>query len=80
MHQDNIEFGRLRPGLRARVDLYLASVGQGFNAGTAYRARLHDLVALDALSDAQLIAMGLTRADIPAFVFGDLLNAPVRRA
>ncbi|WP_146344649.1 hypothetical protein [Falsiphaeobacter marinintestinus] len=78
MQHDHVDISSLRPGLRARVDLYLVSLGLGFNAGLAYRDRLHDLIALDSLSDAQLIAMGLDRTQIPAFVFSDLLAPPQR--
>lgn len=73
MQQQPIDITFLRPGLRTRLDLYFAQIGQGFNTARACRERLHDLVALDSLSDAQLRAIGLTRADIPAFVFADLL-------
>ncbi len=72
--EDTLDITILRPGLRARVDLYFAGIGQGFNTGMAYRDRLHDLAALDGLSDAALIAMGLTRSQIPAFVFADLFS------
>ncbi|MDP2580844.1 hypothetical protein Q8W37_12955 [Shimia thalassica] len=60
--------------LLQRLDLFLVSQGMGFNAGTEKRRRLHDAFALDALSDCQLAYMGMTRADIPAFVFADLLG------
>lgn len=74
MQHNQMDFRTISPSLRARVDLYLVSIGLGFNTGLAYRDRLHDLAALDSLSDAQLIAMGLNRPQIPAFVFGDLLS------
>ncbi len=57
-----------------RMDLFLASQGMGFNAGTERRRRLHDAYALDALSDCQLASLGLTRDQIPAYVFADLLG------
>ena len=62
--------------LMARIDLFLVEQGMGFNVGMEKRRRLHEAYALDALSDAQLTLMGLSRADIPAFVFADLLGAP----
>jgi hypothetical protein len=61
-------------GLMARMDLFLASQGMGFNAGIERRRRLHEAWALNALSDPELTAMGLARKDIPAFVFADLLG------
>ena len=64
-------------GLLARIDLFLASRGMGFNPDSERRRRLHEAFALDAMSDAELAAIGLRRRDIPAFVFADLLSETV---
>ncbi|GAA6163776.1 hypothetical protein NBRC116590_14800 [Pelagimonas sp. KU-00592-HH] len=78
MNEDepDIEFRAGR--LLQRIDMFLASQGMGFNAGTERRRRLHEAYALDALSDCELAYMGMNRADIPAFVFADLLGGGAR--
>ncbi len=76
MPNDQIHITALSPGWRVRLDWYLASCGQGFNAGMIGRDRLHDVAALEALSDVELSDLGLERADIPALVFADLFGVP----
>ena len=61
----------VRPGLRARIDLYFAELGQGFNAADFVRRRLPSIVSLDAMSDTELANLGLTRDEILPFVFED---------
>ncbi len=61
----------VRPGLRDRIDLYFASKGQGFNSAAYVRSRLASILHLDAMSDAELAACGLTRDGILPFVFED---------
>ncbi|SEO02310.1 hypothetical protein SAMN04490248_10166 [Salinihabitans flavidus] len=56
------------------LDLFVVRQGMGFNPYLRSRERLHEAVALDSMSDADLAAMGLRREDIPAFVFSDLLT------
>ena len=58
--------------LTARLDDYFAGLGQGFNARALRDARMNRLVALDAMTDAELAGLGLTRDDIPGHVFADL--------
>ncbi len=65
----NVTF--IHPGLRHRIDLFFAAQGQGFNAASYVRARLPSILRLDAMTDAELAACGLTRADILPFVFED---------
>ena len=60
--------------MQSRLDLFLAEQGMGFNAYIERRVRLHDALALNALSDAELAYMGLSRRGIPAFVFAELLG------
>lgn len=60
-------------GLARRVDSLLAALGQGFNAYLERRARIDAIRHLNAKSDAELAAMGLTRERIPHFVFRDLM-------
>ncbi|WP_434286573.1 hypothetical protein [Celeribacter sp. SCSIO 80788] len=62
----------LTPSLRARLDLFFATLGQGVNAYAVRRKRLGELARLDALSDEELLAMGITRDRIPHYVFRDL--------
>lgn len=61
-----------KPGLRQRVDAFFASLGQGVNAYVQYRSRADQINALNMKSDAELSKMGLTRDDIPRYVFRDL--------
>ncbi|MGX9351780.1 hypothetical protein ACS3QZ_11315 [Shimia sp. W99] len=74
MNGDDFEIHVSSSRMLRRMDLFLASQGMGFNAGTERRRRLHDAFALDALSDCQLAYLGLTRDQIPAYVFADLLG------
>lgn len=66
----------VRPGLCTRIDLFFAEKGQGFNAASYVRARLPSILRLEAMSDADLAACGLTRADILPFVFEDCFADP----
>ena len=59
-------------GWRAQIDSYFAELGQGVNAHLATRDRLDRILALHALSDAELAVLGIDRAGIPAHVFRDL--------
>ena len=65
---------RLSPAQSARLDLFLATSGMGWNPGLDRRAREDLFVRLDALPDAALRAMGLTREGLPAHVYRDLLS------
>lgn len=56
------------------LDQYLAGIGQGFNSFPDRQRRLQEIAELDALDDAELDAFGISRGDIPAFVYRDLLN------
>lgn len=66
----------IRPGLRTRIDLFLAEKGQGFNAASYMRARLPSILWLEAMSDSELATFGLTRDDILPFVFEDCFAEP----
>ncbi len=62
------------PGLRGRIDLFFAEKGQGFNAAGFLRQRLDSVLMMEAMSDAELAAMDLTRDDILPFVFEDCFS------
>ncbi|MFN3936018.1 MAG: hypothetical protein ACK4KW_00430 [Gemmobacter sp.] len=64
---------RLSPEQAARLDAFVAGCGQGWNPSLDRTMRETEFARLDALSDAALRAMGLTRAGLPAHVFRDLL-------
>lgn len=55
-----------------------ARVGRGlrswFEAVAEARGRVAEFEALNARTDAQLAAMGLTRADIPRYVWRDMIH------
>ena len=74
MSNDIIHITSLPAGWRDRLDLFLATQGQGFNAHLLSRSRLHDIAALESCSDIELLHMGLRRHQIPAFVFADLFG------
>ncbi|WP_424984706.1 hypothetical protein [Microbulbifer sp. S227A] len=75
MNKDTIQIEYAAAGWRRRLDCFFAEQGQGFNAGLISQGRLHQLMMLEALSDAELGEIGLRRGDIPAFVFADLIGA-----
>jgi hypothetical protein len=58
---------------RRDLDLFLAERAPGMNAYMLGRTRLASVLRMQAMSDAELAALGLRRADIPAFVFEDIL-------
>ncbi|MDZ7709002.1 MAG: DUF1127 domain-containing protein [Roseovarius sp.] len=58
---------------RHDLDLFMAERAPGMNAYMLTRHRLASVARMHALSDADLAGMGLTRSDIPAFVFEDIL-------
>ncbi|WP_158963576.1 hypothetical protein [Chachezhania sediminis] len=66
-HQQNI-------GTRvtAALDMFFASIGQGFNAYLTTNDHIGQMEQLFEKSDEQLAQMGLTREDIPRYVFRDL--------
>jgi hypothetical protein len=72
----NLSF--VRPGLRSRIDLYFAQKGQGFNPSAFVRSRLPSILRLEAMSDAELADLGLTRDDILPFVFEDCFDEDLR--
>ena len=74
MPRDNIQIGMGHTSLGAKIDQYFAAIGLGFNPARMRRARLRQIIALEASSDAQLAAMGLKRDEILPHVFRDLLT------
>ncbi|WP_136442660.1 hypothetical protein [Pacificoceanicola onchidii] len=74
MPRHNVQIAMGHRSLGAKIDTYLASIGFGFNPGRMRRARLGEIIALEAASDAQLADMGLHRDDILPHVFRDLLT------
>lgn len=63
--------GGARP-LADRLDSFFASLGQGFNAYIERRSRSEEIRRLEAMTDAELAAMGISRERIPHHVFRDL--------
>lgn len=72
--RDNVQMTMGHTSLNAKIDNFFASRGFGFNPGTMKRARLRQIIQLEAASDADLAALGVAREDILAHVFRDLLN------
>lgn len=67
----NIAFA---PPLQDRIDSFFLDLGMGVNASQIVQDRREILCWLNAKSDAELALMGLSRRDIPAFVFRDLFG------
>jgi len=62
------------PDWRSALDLYLVEHAPGMNSYLLSRSRLASVARMHLLSDQDLAEMGLTREEIPAFVFEDLLS------
>lgn len=62
------------PPLQDRLDRFFLSLGLGVNPAPLISERRDILCWLNAKSDAELALMGLTRRDIPAHVFRDILG------
>ncbi|MEH6751759.1 MAG: hypothetical protein V7698_15875 [Paracoccaceae bacterium] len=60
-----------RARLMARVDAFFATLGQGMNAYMHRKSRMDEIETLHAKSDAELAEIGITRDDIPRYVFRD---------
>ncbi len=68
----------LSPQQAAALDCYLVSVGLGFNPALDRPMREAALAQLDALPDAALRCMGLSRQSLPAHVYRDLIPEETR--
>lgn len=60
--------------IRAKIDAFFATVGQGFNAYMVRRSRIDRIRTLEAMSDADLARMGIQRDRIVHHVFRDLMS------
>jgi uncharacterized protein YjiS (DUF1127 family) len=61
--------------LRAWIGAVLSGIGEGFVAYANSQARIGEINRLNALSDAELADLGVTRDRIPHYVFRDLFHA-----
>jgi len=59
-------------GLRAGLAGVFRSIGRGMVAYMERRSRADEIARLEAMSDAQLAQLGISRNTIPAYVFRDL--------
>lgn len=62
------------PRMRAQIDRFFASVGQGFNAYVEARSRRDQIERLQVMSDAQLGKLGINRDGIVQYVFHDRIG------
>ncbi|MFP4274395.1 MAG: hypothetical protein ACLFRU_05150 [Paracoccaceae bacterium] len=60
-------------GLRSWMDAMLSGILRGLNAYAESRSRTGEIRELEAKSDAELARLGITRDQIPAYVFRDLM-------
>ncbi|MEX5728194.1 uncharacterized protein Ga0609869_001547 [Rhodovulum iodosum] len=74
MATPSITFKFSPPGMSQRIDAFFAGLGQGVNAYVLSRSRMREIQRLNSYSDAQLSQLGITREDIPRYVFRDLFN------
>lgn len=61
-------------GMAQRLDLFFAGLGLGVNPYMLRQSRMREIQALNACTDRQLAQLGLTRDDIPRYVFRDLFD------
>lgn len=64
----------LSPHLRAQADRFFARLGQGFNGYLERLSRRSEVERLDAMTDAELLELGITRDRIIAYVFRDRMG------
>jgi len=74
MTDDTITIGFANSAIQSRIDLFFLERGLGLNPFPLVKQRLASILMLDAMSDADLAAMGLTRDDIVPFVFEDCFS------
>ena len=60
--------------LSEKFDQFFASIGQGFNAYVERKSRSAEIARLNAMSDEELLKLGVTRDRIPMYVFRDLMT------
>jgi len=63
----------LSAAIRARLDAFFTTVGQGLNAYLEIRSRSAEVERLYTMSDAELAVLGITRDRIPHYVWRDRL-------
>ena len=59
-------------GLTAKLKSFGAAVAHGYTAYVNSRSRIDQIHAMNRKSDAELAKLGITRDQIPAYVFRDL--------
>lgn len=59
-------------GLRDQIDRFFVAIGQGMNAYMERRSHMREIMALNAKTDEELAALGITREGIPRYVFRDI--------
>lgn len=62
------------PRMRAQIDRFFATLGQGFNAYLEARSRRDQIERLQSMSDAELARLGISRDRIVQHVFRDRLG------
>ncbi|MCW1933015.1 hypothetical protein [Pararhodobacter zhoushanensis] len=62
------------PRIRAQIDAFFATLGQGFNAYLEARSRRDEIERLQMMTDAQLAELGTSRDRIVHHVFRDRIG------
>ncbi len=60
--------------IRGQIDAFFAGIGMGFNAYLERRGRFDEIERLNAKTDAELAAMGISRDRIVHYVFRDKMG------
>lgn len=60
-----------RTGLRAKLSAFFARLGQNMQQSMELHARMDQVTALQNKSDAELEKLGISRSQIPYYVFRD---------
>ncbi len=73
MPRDNVQMAMSKVSLGLKIDNFFAERGFGINPAGLRRARLKQIIQLEAQSDNDLARLGLKRDDILPHVFRDIL-------
>lgn len=73
MPRDNVQIAMGQTSLAHKIDRFFVDLGLGVNPAGLRRARLKQIIQLEAQSDQDLERIGLKRDDILPHVFRDIL-------
>ncbi len=68
----SVQIHFLPTSLRDQIDHFFSSLGQGMNAYMERRSHMSEIIALNEMTDQELAKLGITRDEIPRYVFRDI--------